>query len=811
MEDLRLDYKSARSEKARIGVKIDKAIVIFLQILTLSLVFGGFALIFWKNPIGWAIVGISAIPVMIVEWYNGELKSLKVVGKPRTIDDVLSGDILGRLDRRPTPQEVAVIVNQVPGGQFMAARFGIGAGFLQNLTSNNDADMQTVWQEAWRLRVQTGSEKINSVILTAALIKNAPNYQSLLSHLQLDDSDLVRGIEWYDHLVKLIEKHSVPKRTGGVARDWSFGWTPLLNRFGQNISLQMSGGETLLTKLESHDDLLNQLIEIFSKNGRQNAVLVGQPGVGKTQIVRALASRLMDASASVPSGLKFRQIFILDASSIIAAASGRGELERLVPQVLIEAYRAKNIIICLDNAQLFFEDNIGSIDISNVLLPILEAGNLRMILTMDEQEYLKICNRIPQIANSINRLSVAPATRDQTIAVMQEQSIVTEFRNGVTYMYQSLSEAYRLSDRYVHDLAMPGKALKLFESAANYSENGLVTARSVQQAIEKTLNVKIGVASSDNEREKLLNLESLIHERMINQSRAVSVVSDALRRARAGVRNQNRPIGAFLFLGPTGVGKTELAKALAAIYFDGEDHIIRVDMNEYSRSDDVARLIADGANNLNSLTARVMKQPFSVILLDEIEKAHPNVLLTLLQMLDEGVLRDEKNREISFRDAIIIATSNAGADKIREHIERGYDIERFEDQIVNGLIDSGQFRPEFLNRFDEIVMFRPLNKNELVQVVNLMINDVNKTLSQQKISVEVADDAKNYLAEVGYDPRLGARPMRRIVQKTVENMVAKQVLSGEIESGSIVKISLEQVKNVVSLRDSAQQIIESQK
>ena len=387
---------------------------------------------------------------------------------------------------------------------------------------------------------------------------------------------------------------------------------------------------------------------------------------------------------------------------------------------------------------------------------------------------------------------------------------MTEFRNSVTYMYQSLSEAYLLSERYIHDLAMPGKALRLFESAANYSENGLVTARSVQQAIEKTLNVKIGVASSDNEREKLLNLENLIHERMINQSRAVSVVSDALRRARAGVRNQNRPIGAFLFLGPTGVGKTELAKALAAVYFDGEEHIIRVDMNEYVRSEDVARLIADGANNLNSLTARVMKQPFSVILLDEIEKAHPNVLLTLLQMLDEGILRDEKNREVSFKDAIIIATSNAGADKIRECIERGYDIERFEDQIVNNLIDSGQFRPEFLNRFDEIVMFRPLKKEELVKVVDLMIASVNKTLSQQKISVEVADDARSYLAEVGYDPRLGARPMRRIVQKTVENMVAKQVLSGEVESGSVVKISLEQVKSVVGLRDNVQKIIESQ-
>jgi len=811
MKELKYNYKSIRSEKARISVKFDKVIIICLQIATFSLVLSGFGLIFFGETLGWTLLGFSAIPAMIVEWYNGELKNLNVIDEPQTIDDVLSGDILGRLARRPTPQEAATVVSMVPGGQFMAARFGIGAGFLHNLTSNNDADMQKVWQEAWQLREQTGSKKINSVILTVALIKNTPNYQSLLSHLQLDETDLIRGIEWYDHLINLIERSSRPKRTGGVARDWSFGWTPLLNRFGQNISLQVSGGETLLTKLEAHDDLLDQLIEIFGKNGRQNAVLVGQPGVGKTQIIKALASRLMDASASVPANLKFRQIFILDASSIIAAASGCGELEKLVPRILVEAYRAKNIIICLDNAQLFFEDGIGSADISNVLLPILEAGNLRIILTMDEQEYLKIGNRMPQIANSMNRISVAPASRDQTIAVMQEQSIVTEFQNNVTYMYQSLSEAYRLSDRYVHDLAMPGKALKLFESAANYSENGFVTAQSVQQAIEKTLNIKIGIASSDDERKKLLNLEDLIHKRMINQTRAVSAVSDALRRARAGVRNQNRPIGAFLFLGPTGVGKTELAKALAAIYFGGEDRIIRVDMNEYVRSDDVSRLIADGANNLNSLTARVMKQPFSVVLLDEIEKAHPNVLLTLLQMLDEGVLRDEKNREISFRDAIIIATSNAGADKICEHIERGYDIERFEDQIVNGLIDSGQFRPEFLNRFDEIVMFRPLNKNELVQVVDLMVADVNKTLSQQKISVEVADDAKNYLAEAGYDPRLGARPMRRIVQKTVENMVAKQVLSGEVEPGSVIQITLEQIKNVVSLKNSAQQIIESQK
>jgi len=620
----------------------------------------------------------------------------------------------------------------------------------------------------------------------------------------------LHGIQWYGHIMSLINNHNKPRMTGGVARDWSFGWTPLLNRFGTDIS-QNVGTDSFLVKLAAHDDSLDQLFDIFGKNGRQNAVLVGPVGSGKTQIVSAFASKLMDASANIPSSLKFRQIFTLDASSLIASAAGRGELEQLVPRVLSEAYRAKNIIICLDNAQLFFDDGIGSIDITNVLLPILEAGNLRIILTMDEQQYLKISNRNPQIINSLNRITVSPASKDETIAVMQDQSIMLEYRNSVTYMFQSLAEAYRLGDRYVHDLAMPGKALKLLESASHYAEGRLVTAKSVQQAIEKTLDIKVGIASSSEERDKLLNLETLIHERMINQSRAVSVVCDALRRARAGVRNQNRPIGTFLFLGPTGVGKTELAKSLAAVYFGGEDRIIRIDMNEYSSPGDVDRLIADGADNQNSLTARAMKQPFSVVLLDEIEKAHPNVMSTLLQMLDEGILRDIKNREVSFRDAIIVATSNAGADKIREYIDRGYDIEKIEDQIVNGLIDSNQFRPEFLNRFDEIVVFRPLKKDELIQVVDLMIADVNKTLLLQKISVEVADDAKKYLVESGYDPRLGARPMRRIVQKAVENTVARQMLSGEVEPGSVIKISLGQVQQIIGVESNAEKIAEDNK
>jgi len=811
MDNLDFNYRSVRSEKARISVKFNKNLLIVLSTSVLLLLLSGIVFVGIGLPAGWALIGLSVVPAMIVEWYKGELHHLAVSKNLRTIDDLLSGEVLGHISKKPTPREIARLVGSVPSGQFFAIRFGIASSFLQDLSSESKDDMPAVWQEALALREQTGSKNISAAVLVVALLKCSANYQILLSHLQLDIDDLIRGIEWYDHLRDLIEQNKTPRQTGGIARDWSFGWTPLLSRFGQNISQQIGVNGDLLIRLATHEESLDQLMNIFGKNGRQNAILVGPSGIGKTEIVHAFASKLLDANANIPTSLKFRQVFILDASSLIAAAPGRGELEQLIPRILVEAYKAKNIIICLDNAQLFFEDGVGSVDITNVLLPILEAGNLRMILTMDEQRYLQINRRNPELVNALNRISIAPVNRAETIAVMQDSSILIEFQHHVTFMYQSFVEAYRLGERYVHELAMPGKAIRLLESATNYSEGGLVTAESVRQAIEKTLGIKVGVATGDEEREKLLNLEDLIHKRMINQSRAVKVVSDALRRARAGVRNQSRPIGTFLFLGPTGVGKSELAKALADVYFGGEDRIIRLDMNEYTSTDDVARLIADGADNSHSLTARVMKQPFSVILLDEIEKAHPNVLSTLLQMLDEGILRDVKNREISFRDAIVIATSNAGADRIREYIERGYDVEQFESQFVDELINSNQFRPEFLNRFDEIVMFRPLNKPELLQVVDLMLNSVNKTMALQKISVNVALDAKEYLVEAGYDPRLGARPMRRVVQRAVENTVAKQMLSGNVAPGSVIEISLEQVRQILDSATKAQLLTENKK
>jgi len=794
MEQIVFNPRSVRSAKSRLGVLISKPLVFVLTLLTVGLLFGGLALVVVGSKIGWLLTSLSALPIMILEWHRGELKSPKADGQ--TVDGLLAGDILGKLKKDPVPKEVAAIAAKVNGGAFFANRFGITAGFLDNIASDRPADMGIVWQNALKIREESGSEFISGAVLIVAIVDSSPDRDALLAHMKLDRKDLILGIKWYEHIRYLINKSKRPLRTGGIARDFAFGYIPMLKRFGQNLS-ENAGGSAHV-ELEAHKAILDQLIDIFSSGGRQNAALVGPTGVGKSTLVRAFAERLMDAEEKIPSNLKFRQVFMLDSAALVAAAPGRGELEGLVMRVLSEAYNARNIIICLDNAQLFFEEGIGSVDLTNVLLPILEGGGLRVILTMDEQRFLQISQRNSALVNALNRINVEPATREETMLVMQDMLLFAEYQYKVTYMYQSLAEAYRLSERYIHDLAMPGRAYKLLESAASYSEGGFVTGNSVHQAIEKTVGVKIGVADDEEERNKLLNMEELIHERMINQTRAVQVVSDALRRARAGVRNENRPIGTFLFLGPTGVGKTELSKALGEVYFGGEDRMIRLDMNEYVRSDDVARLIADGAEDPNSLTARVMKQPFSVVLLDEIEKAHPQVLTTLLQLLDEGILRDIKNREVSFRDAIVICTSNAGADRIREYIQRGYKLQEFEKQFIDELINSNQFRPEFLNRFDEIVVFRPLNKEELLQVVDLILAGINKQMSLQKISVHIADDAKEFLVAKGYDPRLGARPMRRVVQRAVENTVAKQMLGGDIAPGSVIEISLEQVQSVLN-------------
>lgn len=787
--------RSSRIARAKLGLHLGGLTLNIIVSLGVLLLASGVGLLLLGNAIGWSLAGISVISYMLYVWYRNDLRDVPV-SSGSAIEDVLESAVLARLPANASPKQIAEAAMGATSGQFFAGRFGISPSFLADLSSTDPADSVAVWQRAKQLAGSSSVARIDGAMLVGALIGTQTRLISLLPHLQLDETDIELGVRWYRRLRELIDHQKIARRTGGIARDWSFGYTPTLERFGQNISSMVSHGGLLHIRLEAHQPALHYLFETFGSGGRQNVALVGPAGVGKQAIIQAFAEELLSADSRLPESLKFRQIVSLDASALISAARTRSELESLVNHLLVEAFKAKNIILCLEDASLFLEEGPGSVDISSILSPVLEGGRLRMILTMNEQSWLRIAQRRPALVSALNRVAVGEPNERETMMVMQDQLIAIEFSRKVTFMYQALKEAYRLSQRYLHDQAQPGKSIQLLELAAGQAENGVVTVGSVQRAVESSNGVKVDSAiGSQDEKDKLLKLEELIHQRMINQTRAVSVVSDAIRRARAGVRNPSRPIGTFLFLGPTGVGKSELAKSLAAVYFGGEDKLVRLDLNEFVRSDDVLRLIADGAQDPHSLTASILKQPFSVVLLDEIEKAHPHVLNALLQLLDEGVLRDVNNREVSFRDAIIIATSNAGASRIRQYIDAGYQLEQFETQLVNELIDSDQFRPEFLNRFDEIVVFRPLNEEELAQVVGLIIDGINKTMSHQKIRVELSDSAKRKLASIGYDPRLGARPMRRVVQRSVESLIAKRMLEGSAGPGSTVEITEDDIRS----------------
>lgn len=787
---------------ARYGRALSPWIFAFELTTALLLVFGIFFLVI-QMPIGWAMIGVAVIPAMIVQWYRYELRDVPIDPKVRSIDARMEAELLAIIDQQPSPKQLALALMRVNGGLFFEVRFGVGGSFLKEVSSDSTEETAIIFEEALKI-ADSVDGKVSPGVLILAMVKQLPARETLLGHLQLSEDDLLRGVRWYHHLGDIIsERETKPKRSGGIGRDWSFGWIPSLSQFGVNIS--QSG---TMARGEIRTDTLNQLLSSLDSNGGTIA-LVGKDGSGKTELVYELADQLINPSSRVPKSLWYQQVFMLDASRILAAAGQRGELEALISNLLSEAFAAKNIIVCFDNAELFFQEGVGAVDLTSLLLPIVEARRLRMIMTMDEQRFLQISKRTPALTGAMSRIIVRPTDEEETLKVLEDHLPITEHKRKVTFMYQALKEAYRLSQRYVYDVAMPGQAITLLEQAAEYpEEGGLVSARSVNMAIEQTTGVKTAAVNDESERETLLNLESLIHKRMIGQERAVSVVSDALRRARSGIRNQNRPVGTFLFLGPTGVGKTELAKALAAVYFGGEKNIIRLDMNEFVSPEDVNRLIADGADDPSSLTAQVMKQPFSVVLFDELEKAHSTVLSTLLQLLDEGILRDVRNREVSFRDTVVIATSNAGADRIQEYLHRGYSLQQFEETFVNELISSHIFHPEFLNRFDEMVVFGPLEKPQLLQVVDLILADVNKNLAEQKITITVAHDAKEYLVEAGYDVRLGARPMRRVVQRAVENTVAKLLLSGEAKPGSTIEISRAQVEAILSARSQANAIAE---
>ncbi|HSW99324.1 MAG TPA: AAA family ATPase, partial [Candidatus Saccharimonadales bacterium] len=562
---LAFHYNSPRAQKARMAHHFahrDVRLLLgtggwVLLVLGVGLVFG------LKAPLGWVIAGIAGPFLMAAAW-SGALQHIPPSPQAQSIDDLLDADILGILPEVPTPMLLVDAVAQLNGGAFFAARFGLEALTIGTLVKEQPIDINRIWQEADNQRRTQQAASINSAMLTAAIILSIPGIDQVLAPLHLGQDDITAGVGWYGHLDALVAEARQRKKDGGIGRDWSFGFTPLLQHFGFNISEHVGREGLLQRDLPSRQALAGQVVHLLAQGGRHNVALVGALGSGKTTVVHALAKKLSEADPAVPQSLHFSQVVALDPSALISQAKGRGELEGLVQQLFYEAIRAKNIILFLDDAQLFFEDGNGSVDLSNVLLPVLEGGALRIILAMDEQRWLRIVQSNPALGQAMNRMMVTPTDAHETLLIMENQLPLFEYQQKTTFTFQALEATYRLSSRYLSDQVMPGRALKLLEAAANYGASGLVTEQSVEQAIEQTQGVKVGTANTATERETLLNLEQLIHQRMINQTRAVQVVSDALRRARAGVRNQNRPIGTFLFLGPTGVGKSELAKSLAA-------------------------------------------------------------------------------------------------------------------------------------------------------------------------------------------------------------------------------------------------------
>ena len=789
----KFNYNHVRAKEARIAQVFDqKALRLLLGVCIVAGFVFAFIILDRGSALGWLFAGAAVTIWVFLVWVRNDLLPLPTRDED-DINNIISRRCLAGIPRKATVESLAQAASNTVSGRFLANRYGMLPEYIEGFAKGVELTTDEVFAKAYEVRELTQSQHISGGVLALAIVECNPRHDEILRAMKLEMSDLYDGVRWYNYLHGVVKGMKQPRRTGGLGRDLSFGYTPLLQRFAQNISQTIEGAHIMINQASSQE-VIDEMVRIFSHGGRQNAALIGAEGSGRKTIVNAFAAELLNADSKIPGKLKYRQVFKLDASVLVSAASERGELERIVMQIMNEAYAAKNVILWLDNAQMFFEEGVGSVDISKVILPVIQAGKLRMILTMEQQRFLEIEAKNSQLTNALNKIMVAPSTPAETMRILQDRVPYFEYEHNVVFTIWALKEAYRLSEKYIHDMVMPGRALNLLEAAAGFAQDGSVTAESVQLAIEKTYGIKMQASQDDHERQRLLNMEALIHERMIGQQKAVRAVSNALRRSAAGVRNENRPIGTFLFLGPTGVGKTELAKAISDVYFHGEGTMIRIDLNEYVTEDSVERLIADGAENEHSLTAQVMKRPFAVVLLDEIEKAHPKVLTTLLQLLDEGVLRDIKNREVSFRDTIVVATSNAGADRVRTFIDRGDNFDNLKEQMTNDLIASGEFKPEFLNRFDEICIFRPLSMEDLGQIFDLVLQAVNKSLEPQKITVDVNDDAKQILVSRGYNPQMGARPMRRVVQSTIENIIAKAVLAGTVSAGGTIHINAAMIR-----------------
>ncbi len=649
--------------------------------------------------------------------------------------------------------------------------------------------------------------------------------------------------------------------------------TKHLNQYGRDLTELAREGK--LDPIIGRDKEIERVIQILSRRTKNNPVLIGDPGVGKTAIAEGLAQKIIEGNA--PEILKDKRIVTLDLSSMVAGSKYRGEFEERLKNVMSEIREAKNIIMFIDEMHTIIGAGgaEGAIDASNILKPALARGEVQVIGATTLDEYKKHVEKDAALERRFQPVQVGEPTKAESLQILEGLRDKYEAHHKVKITDEALKAAVDLSDRYITDRFLPDKAIDLVDEAASrvriktytappdlrkledeLSSLDMEKAEAIsQQEFERAARLRDKVADlkkqleeekrswsdksssklmivgeeeiaaivsswtgvpvtklAEEESKKLLNLDQILHERVIGQDEAVQAVAKAIKRARVGLKDPKRPVGSFIFLGPTGVGKTELSKALAEALFGDENATIRVDMSEYMEKHTVSRLIGSppgyvGHEEGGQLTEKVRRKPYSVILFDEIEKAHHDVFNIMLQILDDGRLTDGKGRVVDFKNTVIIMTSNVGAGTIKKQKVLGFTAsdnakadayERMKDNVMEELRKT--FRPEFLNRLDEVIVFHELDEQHLKSIVELMLRSLMIRINEMGIEVEVSDVAKALLVKKGYDPVFGARPLRRAIQKHLEDQLSEEMLKGNIRPGGSVLINVNEDKLTFTTR-----------
>lgn len=571
-----------------------------------------------------------------------------------------------------------------------------------------------------------------------------------------------------------------------IGRDWSYGKSFSLMRYARPLIVSDSAMD------EGYHAEEAKLLEIIlSRSHEANALLVGGDGVGKMEVLEGLHRLMERGEASV--ALSNKQIWVFEISLLSAAASNGQILESELIKVLKESERAGNIIFVIPNMAAFLAaGNSYGVSVLALLSPFLSSSQMQIVGISSTEEYERLLEPLGEIKQHLEKVNVQPVDEDALVRMLESEVGRLEGQTGILISYPALAEAVASSKRYFVDRQVADIAVDLLtESAAKAHQEGKIIVDT--EDILSTVKSKTGIPTGSvkpEEKDKLLNLETILKERIVGQDAAVRAVSDAVRRARSGIGNPSRPAGSFLFLGPTGVGKTETAKALGEVFFGETSKLLRLDMSEYNASDSLNRLIGSFESKTpGTLVTLLRENPYGVLLLDEFEKTDSKVLNLFLQIIDEGIFSDMRGEKVSARNVIIVATSNAGSDIIFEYVRSGKDFSAAHEIIINEIIAKGIFKPELLNRFDGVVLFHPLDEAALREVSIRLLSHLKERLKEKGITLKVSDSLLSFLVKKGMDPKFGARPLNRAIQETVEQVIAKKMISGEISSGSEIELS----------------------